>query len=272
MTGENKKIRFGVIGTGNMGEAIVRGFVKGGGAARAEITLFDAYKKKSAALARELGVQTAASLEALIDQSDLILIAIKPNVCTHVFAEQFEHFRGKAVVSIAAGWGGEKLKKALPDTARILRVMPNTPAMIGQGMIVFEAGDTLSADEKAFATELFSSVGDVITVESRLMDAVTAVSGSGPAYVYLFIEAMADAGVKAGLPRETAQKLAARTVRGAAGMVEETGEHPGVLKDRVCSPGGTTIEAVATLEQMGFRGTVIAAVDACREKSEKMSK
>ena len=117
--------------------------------------------------------------------------------------------------------GGEEKssKRRCPDSARILRVMPNTPAMIGQGMIVFEAGDTLTPEEKAFAAELFASVGDVITIESRLMDAVTAVSGSGPAYVYLFIEALADAGVKAGLPRETAQKLAARTVRGAAGMV-----------------------------------------------------
>lgn len=271
-SGSAQQIRFGVIGTGNMGEAIVRGFLKSNGAANARITLFDTYEKKCASLARELGVQTASSLEALIEMNDLLLVAIKPNVCTHVFREQFERFRGKAVVSIAAGWGGEKLKKALPDTARILRVMPNTPAMIGQGMIVFEAGDTLTTYEKAFAASLFESVGEVITVEARLMDAVTAVSGSGPAYVYLFIEALADAGVKAGLPRETAQKLAARTVRGAAGMVEETGEHPGVLKDRVCSPGGTTIEAVAVLEQKGFRGAVIAAVDACREKSEAMSR
>ena len=150
--------------------------------------------------------------------------------------------------------------------------MPNTPAMIGEGMIVFESGDSLTPNERAFAETLFGSVGDVISVEPKLMDAVTAVSGSGPAYVYLFIEALADGGVKAGLPRDLALKLAAQTVKGSAMMVSQTGVHPGELKDRVCSPGGTTIKAVAVLEQKGLRGTVIAAVDACREKSEKMSK
>lgn len=268
----SENLRFGVIGAGNMGEAIIRGFLKSASAESIELSIFDANKAKAKLLAQELKLNSADSLEALIDQSDVLLVAIKPNVCTHVFSEQFDRFSGKAVISIAAGWGGEKLKKALPASARILRVMPNTPAMIGEGMIVFEAGDTLRADEKAFAETLFSSVGEVVTVEPKLMDAVTAVSGSGPAYVYLFIEALADGGVKAGLPRDLALKLAAQTVKGSAMMVSQTGVHPGELKDRVCSPGGTTIEAVAVLEQKGLRGTVIAAVDACREKSEKMSK
>jgi len=273
MLGNRKeKLRFGVIGAGNMGEAIIRGFLKNASAESVELSIFDANKAKAKSLAQELKLNSADSLEALIDQSDVLLVAIKPNVCTHVFSEQFDRLSDKAVISIAAGWGGEKLKKALPASARILRVMPNTPAMIGEGMIVFEAGDTLTENEKAFAETLFSSVGEVVTVEPKLMDAVTAVSGSGPAYVYLFIEALADGGVKAGLPRDLALKLAAQTVKGSAMMVSQTGVHPGELKDRVCSPGGTTIEAVAVLEQKGLRGTVIAAVDACREKSEKMSK
>ena len=273
MFGNHKeKLRFGVIGAGNMGEAIIRGFAKSANAKSVDLCVFDARKEKAEALAKELDLQSANSLEELIDRSEVLLVAIKPNVCTHVFSEQFDRFSSKAVISIAAGWGGEKLKKALPEDTRILRVMPNTPAMIGEGMIVFEAGDTLTAEEKAFAEALFSSVGEVVTVEPKLMDAVTAVSGSGPAYVYLFIEAMADGGVKAGLPRELALKLAAQTVKGSAMMVRQTGVHPGELKDRVCSPGGTTIDAVAVLEQKGFRGTVIAAVDACREKSERMSK
>ena len=237
-----------------------------------DLCVFDACKEKAEALAKELNLLSANTLEELIDWSEVLLVAIKPNICSHVFSEQFDRFSGKAVISISAGWGGEKLKKALPENARVLRVMPNTPAMIGEGMIVFEAGDTLTADEKSFAEVLFSSVGEVVTVEPKLMDAVTAVSGSGPAYVYLFIEAMADGGVKAGLPRELALKLAAQTVKGSAMMVSHTGVHPGELKDRVCSPGGTTIEAVAVLEQKGLRGAVIAAVDACRDKSEKMSK
>ena len=268
----NQKLRFGVIGAGNMGEAIVRGFVQSGRAENAAISFFDACVEKSEKLAKELGAACADSLEQLITNSDILLIAVKPNVCTHIFHEQLELFSGKAVISIAAGWGGERLKKALPDDTRILRVMPNTPAMIGEGMIVFEAGDSLTSEEKQFAEVLFSSVGEIVTAEPKLMDAVTAVSGSGPAYVYLFIEALADGGVKAGLPRDLALKLAAQTVKGSAMMVSQTGVHPGELKDRVCSPGGTTIEAVAVLEQKGFRGAVIAAVDACREKSEKMSK
>ena len=265
-------IRLGVIGAGNMGEAILRGYLTSGYASGEQTAVFDLDLEKCRALERDLSVSVANSLTELIDDSDLLLVAVKPNVCAHLFSEQFDHFANKAVVSIAAGWGGERLKSALPATARVLRVMPNTPAMIGEGMIVFESGDTLTSDERAFAETLFGSVGDVITLEPKLMDAVTAVSGSGPAYVYLFIEALADGGVKAGLPRPIALKLAAQTVKGSAMMVSETGVHPGELKDRVCSPGGTTIEAVAVLEQKGFRGAVIAAVDACRDKSEKLSK
>lgn len=266
------EIRFGVIGAGNMGEAILRGFLGSGRAAAANTAVFDLDKEKCRALEKDFGVQIVDSLESLIENCNLLLIAVKPNVCTYLFAEQFDRFAGKAVISIAAGWGGERLKNALPASSRVLRVMPNTPAMIGQGMIVFESGDSLTNDERAFANNLFGSVGEVITLEPKLMDAVTAVSGSGPAYVYLFIEALADGGVKAGLPRPVALKLAAQTVKGAAMMVSETGVHPGELKDRVCSPGGTTIDAVAVLEQKGFRAAVIAAVDACRDKSEKMSK
>lgn len=268
----NNQIRFGIVGAGNMGEAILSGFLQSGNAAGVSASIFDPDKEKCAALQKRLGVMVAESLEALICENDILLIAVKPNVCTHIFTEQYERFAGKAIISIAAGWGGERLKKALPEDARILRVMPNTPAMVGEGMIVFESGDTLTNDEHEFAYKLFDSVGSVITVEPKLMDAVTAVSGSGPAYVYLFIEALADGGVKAGLPRPVALQLAAQTVKGSAVMVSQTGVHPGELKDRVCSPGGTTIEAVAVLEQNGFRGAVIAAVDACRDKSEKMSK
>ena len=268
---DSNMIRLGVIGAGNMGEAILRGYLNSGYASGAKTAVFDLDQQKCQALEKDLGVQVAASLEELIEKSDMLLIAVKPNVCTHLFSEQFERFSGKAVISIAAGWGGERLKQALPATARILRVMPNTPAMIGEGMIVFESGDSLTKEEHVFAETLFGSVGDVVSVEPKLMDAVTAVSGSGPAYVYLFIEALADGGVKAGLPRPIALKLAAQTVKGSAMMVSETGIHPGELKDRVCSPGGTTIEAVSVLEQKGFRGAVIAAVDACRAKSELMS-
>ena len=268
----SNSIRLGVIGAGNMGEAILRGYLASGRADGPKASVYDLDTEKCRAMEKDFGVTVADSLEYLIDESDLLLVALKPNVCAHIFSEQYDRFSGKAIVSIAAGWGGERLKSALPKTARVLRVMPNTPAMIGEGMIVFESGDTLTDDERDFAQLLFGAVGEVITVEPKLMDAVTAVSGSGPAYVYLFIEALADGGVKAGLPRPVAIKLAAQTGKGAAMMVRKTGIHPGELKDRVCSPGGTTIEAVAVLEREGLRGAVIAAVDACRKKSEELRK
>ena len=149
--------------------------------------------------------------------------------------------------------------------------MPNTPAMVGEGMIVFEKGNTLTDEEEAFAFALFNTVGKTIAMDGNLMDAVTAVSGSGPAYVYAFIEAMADGGVLRGLPRKVAYELAAQTVLGAAKMVLDTGLHPGELKDNVCSPNGTTIAAIASLERDGFRGVVIDAVDACYRRSKELS-
>ncbi len=265
-------MRFGIIGTGNMGEAILRGCVKGGAVASENVFIFDTNEQKRAALAKELSVNACENLLDITTKCDILLIALKPNVCSKLYASQSELFGSKAVISIAAGWGMARLQGVLPKSARILRVMPNTPALVGAGMIVFENGDSLSSDEKVFAERLFASVGRVISVDAHLMDAVTAVSGSGPAYVYLFIEALADGGVRAGLPRSIALELATETVKGSAMMVAETGVHPDELKDRVCSPGGTTIEAVAALEKAGFRSAVLDAVEACREKSERMSK
>lgn len=265
-------MRFGVIGVGNMGEAILRGFVASKNTGDTEIYIFDLDSKKCKKLEKELHVKVAQDLLQLIERCDILLLAVKPNVCSQLLTEDAPLFAGKALISIVAGWGGERLKNALPENARVLRVMPNTPAMVCEGMIVFEEGDTLRDIEHAFAETLFLSVGEVVTLDAQLMDAATALSGSGPAYAYLFIEALADGGVKAGLPRKTALELAAQTVKGAAMMVADTGIHPGELKDRVCSPGGTTIDAVAVLEQHSFRGAVIAAVDACYEKSKQMSK
>jgi pyrroline-5-carboxylate reductase len=150
--------------------------------------------------------------------------------------------------------------------------MPNTPLMVGEGMSVFETPTNLNDDEQSFISGIFSALGKVEYAPQKLMDAVTAVSGSGPAYVYIFIEALADAGVLCGLPRSTAMTLAAQTILGASKMVLDTKAHPGVLKDAVCSPGGTTIEAVKSLEQSGFRGAVIDAVEKCAQKSKALAK
>lgn len=263
--------QLGIIGIGNMGEAILRGILNGNAVEAHSVAVFDTNTDKVALISAELGVMPMHSLEALVSKSDMILLAIKPNVIGTLLDQHRALFREKAIVSIVAGWSGSSLADNLPKETRILRVMPNTPAMTGAGMIVFEAGDTLDEKEKAFATMLFSAVGRVETVDAKLMDAVTGISGSGPAYVYLFIEAMADAGVQQGLPRAVAYDLAAQTVLGAAKMVLETGEHPGELKDRVCSPGGTTIDAVVSLEKNGFRSAVIEAVAVCTKKSKEMS-
>ncbi len=259
--------RLGFIGVGNMGEAILRGVLSGGVLTGNEIAVFDVSGAKCRALRDELGVYVAESLDALIRGCETLLLAVKPNVCASVIENCREAFDGKALISIVTGWSGKKLAERLPSATRVLRVMPNTPAMVGEGMCVFEADDTLKSDERAFAFSLFNAIGKTETVKEELIPAVVGVSGSGPAYAYLFIEALADGGVRAGLPRDKAYELAAQTLLGSAKMVLSTGKHPGALKDAVCSPGGTTIEAVAALEENGFRGAVLEAVRACVNKA-----
>lgn len=264
--------QLGIIGVGNMGEAILRGVLTGHAVDAKDVFVFDTNQEKIGALSGELGVMAADSITDLIAQSEMILLAIKPNVIGGLLDQYRGQFHKKALISIVAGWSKGRLSDNLPKDTRILRVMPNTPAMVGAGMIVFEAGDTFTAEEKDFAIGLFHAIGDIKTIDEKLMDAVTGVSGSGPAYVYMFIEALGDAGVQQGLPRAVAYELAAQTVLGSAKMVLDTGYHPGELKDRVCSPGGTTIDAVAALEKFGFRNAVIEAVAACSNKSREMSK
>lgn len=264
--------KFGIIGVGNMGEAILRGMLKGSVLAADKICIFDPNTAKCAAFHRDLGVATAKSIPTLARDCDILLLAVKPDVCGSLIEKNRNDFSEKAIISIVTGWDGEKLRKYLPNTTRILRVMPNTPAMVGEGMTVFEQGDTLHDDEHAFAEKLFNAIGRVSSVKPELLNAVIGVSGSGPAYVYMFIEAMADGGVRAGLPRNKAYELAAQTVLGSAKMVLETAQHPGKLKDNVCSPGGTTIEAVASLEKDGLRNAVISAVTVCIEKADQMSR
>lgn len=261
---------FGIIGAGNMGGAILRGMLRNKVLPPERVMIFDANAALKSQLQAELGIAAAADTAELLAACDMLLLAVKPDVCGSVIENNYAAFDSKAVISIAAGWSGEKLRRALPETARVLRIMPNTPAMAGEGMIVFEAGDSLFDEEREFITAAFSAIGRVSTLAPKLMNAVTGVSGSGPAYVYLFIEALADGGVRAGLPRNIAYELAAQTVLGAAKMVLDTKRHPGALKDAVCSPGGTTIEAVACLEERGLRSAVIEAVAACVDKAASM--
>lgn len=264
-------MELGIIGLGNMGEAILRGIIANSVISPDKIAVFDINQGKIDQLVDEFGVKSFHAVHELLQAVNTIVLAVKPNVCESILSEQKAAFENKALFSIVTGWSRNRIQTILPKSCRILRIMPNTPCLVGQGMIVFDSDHTLSQDEMNFAEKIFSSIGMVEQVPSNLMDAVTGVSGSGPAYVYIFIEAIADAGVRAGLPRKLAYQLASQTVLGSAKTVLETQEHPGVLKDAVCSPGGTTIEAVSALEKNGFRFAVMDAIEACINKAKVLS-
>lgn len=263
-------MKLALIGSGNMGQALVRGFLQQERLSGNDIFVFDIDHEKSADFAAQIGAKTAdTAMEAVIG-SDIILLAVKPQVIEAAiagFAEQL--LDSTMLVSIAAGVSLSRLRRLTGPRPAIARVMPNTPAMVGSGVSAI-CFDQTSHQQRQLIEDLLSSCGMAITVSESLMDAVTGLSGSGPAYVMLMIEAMADAGVLLGLPRETAIKMAAMTLLGSAKMVLETGLHPAVLKDQVCSPGGTTIEAIASLEADGLRNALINAVCASAEKSRMM--
>lgn len=252
-----------------MAQAILKGMVKGGAVPPAQISAYDTDAKKLEEV-RPYGVVCADSAEALIDACEILILAVKPNVVSSVLDAHRARLNDKSIVSIAAGWSTERLAERLHPSTRILRTMPNTPALVGKGMTALSKSHTLTPEDADLVARVFESVGRVAWIEERLMEAVTAVSGSGPAYVFIFIEAMADGGVLMGLPRAQALEMAAQTVLGASQMVLTTGLHPGALKDMVCSPGGTTIEAVRSLENDAFRAAVINAVAEACEKAESM--
>ena len=265
-------MKLGFVGAGNMAQAILKGVLDKHVLGASDVLLYDPDTAKTQSLSKQYGVAVARSNAELSAASDIVLLAVKPNVCAAALKEIGQALSHKALISIVTGWDMRRLQAELDGSVNILRVMPNTPSMVGEGMTAFDQSHTLSPDEFSFAKSIFSSIGRVTVVPASLMSAVTGVSGSGPAYVYMFIEALADAGVLAGLPRSAAYELAAQTVVGAGKMVLETGLHPGVLKDAVCSPGGTTIEAVYELESAGFRAAVMHAVDACILKADALSK
>ena len=265
--------KIGMIGTGNMGSAILRGIVDADYVNANQIIAYDTSNRRMRELEEDIpGVNTARSCVEVAEKADLIIIAVKPMYVNDVINEIRACLDHKAVLSIAAGWTAAMLKDALQGTtATYLRVMPNTPALVGEGMTAICDDTTFSKEDFDYAKGIFDSVGKTKVLPERLFDGVVAVSGSSPAYVYMMIEAMADAAVKEGIPRVYAYEMAAQSVLGSALMVLNSGTHPAALKDAVCSPGGTTIEAVEELERKGFRAAIMDAMDACAEKSRKMS-
>lgn len=262
--------KIGFIGMGNMGTAIMKGLLKT--FCPEEILFSSAHKEKMEKITAETGVPHAGTNRECAEQVKYLVLAVKPQMLPGVFEEIRDVVtRDQVIISIAAGYTISDLTEGLGGNVRVVRSMPNTPAMVGEGMTGLCYDEELfTEEEKQVVETFFTSFGKMERVEERLMDVVGSASGCSPAYVYMFIEALADGCVKNGLPRQTAYRMAAQAVLGSAKMVLETGKHPGELKDMVCSPGGTTIEGVAALEEGGFRSAIIKACDANYEKNKKL--
>jgi pyrroline-5-carboxylate reductase len=254
-----------------MAEALVKGLLAAGTAAKEEIVCAEPRAERREELLARYGVAVTATNLSAVQQADLLVLSVKPLVMDALLEEIAPAVDPrKLVVSIAAGVPIAAIARKLGAGARIVRTMPNTPALVGAGATALARGPHAGEADLAQAVALFEAVGTTVVVEEHLLDAVTGLSGSGPAFVFLAIEALADGGVKVGLPRHVAMALAAQTVVGAGRLVLETGDHPGKLKDQVTSPGGTTIAGVHALESAGFRAALIAAVEAATKRSREL--
>ena len=266
---QNPKIAF--LGAGNMAEALVAGILKAKLSAPEFLLATDISSTRLEVLKDQYQIQIGAqNLDAVL-WADVIILCVKPQVINEVLTEiQSSVSEKQLVISIAAGVPIKGIQDKIGQTIPLVRAMPNTPAVIQEGVTALAGCKGLSLEQLKVAQALFESVGKVVVVDESLMDAVTGLSGSGPAYVYLAIEALIDGGVRVGLPRNIAHILAVQTVLGAAKMVRETGEHPALLKDRVTSPGGTTISGLQRLEEGGLRATLIEAVEAATHRSSEL--
>jgi pyrroline-5-carboxylate reductase len=264
-------LRIGFLGAGKMASALARGILKAGVARPEGLIASDVIESSRAAFGKELGCKTTGWNVEVVDFAEVLIVAVKPDQVEGVLHELAGKITDEhLIMSIAAGVTLARLAGSLQAGARIIRVMPNTPALVGASASAFAVGGSATAEDAALAQTIFSAVGVAFQVKESLLDAVTGLSGSGPAYAYVIIEALSDGGVAAGLPREVSTQLAAQTMLGAAKMVLETGLHPGALKDMVTSPGGTTIEGLHELEKGRLRGTLMNAVRAAAEKTKKL--
>jgi len=261
----------GFIGAGNMGEAIVRGLLASKAKNPSDIYVSDPRVEALDSLKKQfpgIHADTANSTAAL---ASMVFLAVKPQIYETVIMDIRDIVHSDAiVVTIAAGLSVEKVVSWFGEKRLIVRAMPNTPALVSKGMTALCAGPGVDADTLNQVEGIFKAVGNTVILPERLMDAYTALASSSPAWIFMFLEALGDAAVKEGIPRKTAYEIASQAVLGSAALAIETQEHPGVLKDRVCSPHGTTIEAVATLEKLGFRSAIIEAVSACAAKAREL--
>lgn len=256
-----------------MATALARGLIESGFSAADEICASDVVEGARQAFARETGAAVLTDNAAVVARSGVIVLAVKPQSMTGVLDELRPLLKpSHLVISIAAGVTLSALSTALGEHVRLVRVMPNTPCLVGQGASGFAVARTATSDDAAFTQALLATVGLAVQVPESLLDAVTGLSGSGPAYAFAMIEALSDGGVCAGLPRDVATRLAAQTLLGAAQMVLKTGQHPGALKDAVASPGGTTIAGLLELERGGLRGTLMNAVVSATRRSQELGR
>ncbi|MCE5322837.1 pyrroline-5-carboxylate reductase [bacterium] len=264
--------KLAIIGAGAMGGAFAKGVISAGLFSPNDVTMADISKTRLDYVSGEWGVNTTTDISAAIADADIVLFALKPGVLLETLPELAKAVKdGQLIISIAAGVRLESIESEMPRGTAVVRTMPNTPCLIGAGAIGFARGRFAGDENVALAKRLFDAVGIAFEVPEKMLDAVTGLSGSGPAYVYVMIEAMADAGVRVGLPRNIALQLSAQTVFGSAKMVLESGEHPMKLKDQVTSPGGTTIAGMDALDKNGFRTALMEAVKAATKRSEELA-
>ncbi|TYQ18299.1 UNVERIFIED_CONTAM: pyrroline-5-carboxylate reductase [Acetivibrio alkalicellulosi] len=265
-------IKIGFIGAGNMGCAMIKSIVNSNIISKENIFVYDVDTEKISQLKVETGISTLSSSIEVVDNSDIVILCVKPKTVKDVLLScksAFDH--NKILISVAVGIPIAFYKDIIGDNKKIIRSMPNTPALVGEGMTLISYEDNvISVDDIKIVEKIFNCFGKVEVLDEKLMNEVTAVTASSPAYVFMFIEAMADAAVLSGLPRNLSYKLAAQAVLGSAKMVLETNKHPGELKDQVCSPAGTTIEAVQALEKNGFRYAIIEAMNQCTKRAREI--
>lgn len=264
-------MKIGLIGCGNMARAIIQGFIGNGTFTPEEIIASDKSRDVLDAAADKLGIHTTTNNSELVLESEMIILAVKPQVIGSVISEIADVIsEQKLIISIVAGQSIKRIEELFGCDIKLVRTMPNTPALAGAGMTAVCSNGNVSRTELDYACRLLSSFGKAEVVPEKLMDAVVAVSGSSPAYVAMMIEAMADAAVNEGMPRAQAYQFAMQAVYGTAKLLMDTDMHPAVLKDMVCSPAGTTIEAVRVLEEKGFRSAIMEAMKACADVSSKL--
>ncbi|MTI85122.1 MAG: pyrroline-5-carboxylate reductase [Firmicutes bacterium] len=264
--------KIGFLGGGAMAEALLAGIINSGLLPPGKLYVSDLQPERLAHLKNKLGINIVKGNTELVQQVDIVVLAVKPFVLSDILEDVGESVTSEQlVISIAAGISTPYIEKYLKQGVPVIRVMPNTPCLLGEGALAVAGGKNSLPEHHEKVEEICSSVGTVVLVKENLMDAVTGVSGSGPAYMYLVAEAMADAGVRMGLPRDIALKLGAKTMLGAAKMILETGEHPARLKDMVTTPGGTTIEGLFALEDAGVRAAFARAVEAACNRSGELS-